>query len=598
MAEIGDPIAFELFKNAIFSIADEMALTVMRTTYSGVLKDNMDFSTALADADGKLVAQGLTLPGHLGSIPTALESIMRQFRDNMGSGDIFIMNDPFDGGMHLPDIFVIKPLYVDGQRVAFAATVCHHTDVGGRVPGSNASDSTEVFAEGLRIAPMKMYEAGKRNDTLFTFIEKNVRVPVKVFGDLRAQLAACHIAERQFLELVGRYGTDSVSLYMQEVIDYAERLTRAAVAKLPDGVYGFEDWIDDDGIDVGKPIRLFVTLTKQGDSLIADWTGSSPQVKGAINNTLSYTKAATYCAIRSVLPPGIPNNEGVFRAIEVIAPPGTIANVVLPGATAARGLTGFRMVDCCFGALAMMVPAQVFAASDGGNTGISIGGYYADRKPFIYVDFTCGTWGGRPFADGLDGNSNMFANMASTSVEITEAEHPIEILAYELVADRSGAGKYRGGTPYRRDYRFLEEEAILQVRSDRRTIRPYGLYGGNPGKPSSNYLNPDRENQPLESKLTMTIRRGEVFRHELAGAGGWGDPLERDPEAVVKDVRNELISLAAAANDYGVVIDTHNWKVDEAATQHLRADIRAARGWAEVPKVLWEESPKLPLPTP
>ena len=598
MADVGDPIAFELFKNAIFSIADEMALTVMRTTYSGVLKDNMDFSTALADADGKLVAQGLTLPGHLGSIPTALESIMRQFGDNMGPGDIFMMNDPFDGGMHLPDIFVIKPLYFDSARVAFAATVCHHTDVGGRVPGSNASDSTEVYAEGLRIAPMKMYEAGKRNDTLFTFIEKNVRVPVKVFGDLRAQLAACHIAERQFLELVGRYGAETVKRYMQEVIDYAERLTRAAIAKLPEGVYRFEDWIDDDGIDVGKPIRLFVTLTKTGDSLSADWTGSSPQVKGAINNTLSYTKAATYCAVRSVLPGGIPNNEGVFRAIEVIAPPGTIANVVLPGATAARGLTGFRMVDCCFGALAMMVPDRVFAASDGGNTGVSIGGYDADRKPFIYVDFTCGTWGGRPFADGLDGNSNMFANMASTSVEITEAEHPIQILAYEFVADRAGAGKYRGGTPYRRDYRFLEDEAILQVRSDRRTIRPYGLYGGNPGKPSLNYLNPDRDNQPLESKLTMTIRRGEVFRHELAGAGGWGDPLERDPEAVLKDVRNELISLAAAANDYGVVIDTHIWQIDAPATQRLRTEIRAARGWSEVPKVLWEESPKLPMPTP
>jgi N-methylhydantoinase B len=598
MTEIGDPIAFELFKNAIFSIADEMALTVVRTTYSGVLKDNMDFSTALVDADGRLVAQGLTLPGHLGSIPTAMESIMRQFGEDMGPGDVFIMNDPFDGGMHLPDIFVIKPVYVDGRRLAFAATVCHHTDVGGRVAGSNASDSTEVYAEGLRIAPMKMYEAGKRNETLFTFIEKNVRLPVKVFGDLRAQLAACHIAERQFVELVSRYGADTVRLYMEEVIDYAERLTRAAISQLPDGVYSFEDWIDDDGIDFGQPIRLFVTLTKQGDTLTADWTGSSPQVKGAINNTLSYTKAASYCAIRSVLPPGIPNNEGVFRAIDVVAPPGTIANVVLPGATAARGLTGFRMVDCCFGALAMMVPDKVFAASDGGNTGVSIGGYHADRKPFIYVDFTCGTWGGRPFADGLDGNSNMFANMASTSVEITEAEHPIQILAYEFVADRAGAGQYRGGTPYRRDYRFLEAEGTLQVRSDRRTIRPYGLYGGYPGKPSWNYLNPDRDNRPLESKVTMTITRGDVFRHEVAGAGGWGDPLQRDPAAVLKDVRNELISPAAAAHEYGVVVDTQTWKVDEAATRRLRAEIRAARGWSESPKVLWEDPPPLPMPMP
>ncbi len=594
MAEAHDPIEFELFKNAIFSIADEMALTITRTTYSGVLKDNMDFSTAFADANGKLVAQGLTLPGHLGSIPTALDATLRHFADDMQPGDIFIMNDPFDGGMHLPDIFIFQPIYVDGTCLAFAATICHHTDVGGRVAGSNASDSTEIYQEGLRIPPLKLYQAGTRNETLMALIEKNVRVPIKVFGDLRAQLAACHIAERQFLELVERYGADKVERYMQEVIDYAERLTRAAISALPDGEFSFEDWIDDDGIDYGKPIRLFVKLTKQGDSLKADWTGTAPQVKGAINNTLSFTKAATYCAIRSVLPGAIPNNEGVFRAIEVVAPAGTIANMVLPGACAARGLTGFRMVDCCFGALAMMVPDKVYAASDGGNTGVSIGGYHADRTPFIYVDFTCGTWGGRPFADGLDGNSNMFANMASTSVEVTEAEHPIEILAYEFVPDKAGAGKYRGGTPYRRDYRFLEEEAVLQVRSDRRDIRPYGLYGGQPGKPSWNFLNPDGENRLLPSKLTMNIHRGDVFRHEVAGAGGWGDPLERDPAAVLRDVINEMISAAAAAADYGVVVDLANRTVDAAKTERRRAEIRAARGWNEVPKVLWQDSPRRP----
>ena len=207
-----DPIAFELFKNAIFSIADEMALTVMRTTYSGVLKDNMDYSTGFADADGKLVAQGLTLPGHLGSVPTAMESIMQHYRDDIRPGDVFIMNDPFDGGMHLPDIFVFKPLYHEGERLAFACTVCHHTDVGGRVAGSNASDSTEIYAEGLRIAPLKMYEAGVLNKTLMTFIERNVRLPVKVFGDLRAQLAACHIAEKQFAELVLKYGRDETKV--------------------------------------------------------------------------------------------------------------------------------------------------------------------------------------------------------------------------------------------------------------------------------------------------------------------------------------------------------------------------------------------------
>jgi N-methylhydantoinase B len=328
--------------------------------------------------------------------------------------------------------------------------------------------------------------------------------------------------------------------------------------------------------------------------MVVDWTGTGPQVKGAINNTLSFTKAASYTGVRSVLPPGIPNNEGVFRAIEVICPPGTVGNGVLPAACAARGLTGFRMTDCMFGALAMMLPDKVNAAGDGGNTGISIGGYDANRKPFIYVDFTCGAWGARPWADGLDGNSHMFANMASTSIEVTEAEHPIQLLAYEFVPDKAGAGKYRGGVAFKRDYKFLEDEGVLQVRSDRRDFRPFGLYGGSPGKPSENYLNPDSDGRLLPSKLTMTIRKGDVFRHVLAGAGGWGDPLVRDPAAVLRDVRNELISADNAAHDYGVAIDTTTWTVDAVATQAKRAAITAERGWKSPPKV--QRHDPMPLP--
>ena len=595
MSDKRDPITFELFKNAIFSIADEMALTIVRTSYSGVIKDNMDFSTAFCDADGKLVAQGLTLPGHLGSIPTALAAVMARYGNDIAEGDIFALNDPFEGGMHLPDIFVFKPLFVDGRRIAFAATVCHHTDVGGRVPGSNASDSTEIYQEGLRIPPLKLYAAGQRNETLFALIEKNVRLPVRVQGDLRAQLAACHIAERQFFDLVARYGADGVSQMMQEVIDYAERLTRSALRDLPDGSFSFEDFLDDDGIDLDRPIRLFVTLHKHGDSIVADWTGTSPQVKGAINNTLSFTKAASYTAIRSVLPEGIPNNEGVFRAIEVIAPPGTIANAVLPAACAARGLTGLRMTDCCFGALAMMLPDRVPAASDGGATCITIGGYYADRRPFIYADFTSGTWGGRPWADGLEGNAHLFANLASHSVEVTEAEQPIQILGYEYMPDRGGPGKYRGGAPFYREYRFLEGEAILQVRSDRRYRRSFGLYGGRPGKPSLNVINPQSDKRVLPSKFTTTIKRGDIFRHEIAGPGGWGDPLEREPWRVLRDLRNELISAESARGDYGVVVNTSAWIVDENETRRLRERMRARRAGGAALAVVWDDEPATDL---
>ena len=229
------------------------------------------------------------------------------------------------------------------------------------------------------------------------------------------------------------------------------------------------------------------------------------------------------------------------------------------------------------------------AAGDGGNTGISVGGYDERRKPFVYVDFTCGAWGGSPWADGLNGNSHMMANMASQSIEVTEAEMPLSITAYELVTDKAGAGKFRGGVPFRRDYRFLENEGMLQVRSDRRDHRPFGLYGGSPGQPSENYLNPDSGGQLLPSKLTMTIRKGDVFRHVLAGGGGWGDPLERDLADVLSDVRNEYLSVARAKADYGVIVDTTAWRVDAAATSKLRTEIRAARGWREVPKVQWHD---------
>jgi N-methylhydantoinase B len=279
-----------------------------------------------------------------------------------------------------------------------------------------------------------------------------------------------------------------------------------------------------------------------------------------------------------VLRADIPNNEGFFRCVDVVAPPGTIAQGVLPAACAARGLTGFRMLDCCFGALAKMLPDQVLAASEGGNTGISIGGYDAQRRPFIYVDFVCSAWGGRPFADGIDGAANMFANVATQSVEVCEREQPLEMTCYEFRTDTGGAGQFRGGTGIRRDYRFLEDEAVLQVRADRCAFRPYGLYGGQPGQPTRNLMHPGKAGEePLPGKFIRTLRRGDVFRHDQAGAGGWGDPLARDPAAVLRDVRNEFVSLAAARDDYGVVIDAATLTIDTAATEELRAEVRRSR---------------------
>ncbi len=581
-----DPVTAELFRNALTALGDEMALTIYRTAYSGVLKNIMDFSAAICDADGRLAAQGLSLPGHLCSIPVALQAALRRFDGDIAEGDVLVLNDPYEGGMHLPDIFVFKPIFAGARVIAYGATICHHTDVGGRVPGSNASDSTEIYAEGLRIPALKLYERGVPNATLFRMIERNVRLPARVLGDLRSQLAACEMAARGVTELVARHGEPEMRALLAETMDHSERLTRHCLAELPDGEATFTDWIDDDQIDVGRAIPLVCTVRKRGETMEIDWTGSAAQVKGAINNTWSYTAAASFTAAKSVLSINMPNNDGVFRPIRVIAPAGTIMNALPPAACAARGLTGFRATDCCFGALARLYPDRVFAASEGGNTGITIGGYDADRKPFIYVDFLSGAWGARPWADGPDANTSMFANMASFSVEVIEAENPLEVLDYAMIPDTGGAGEFRGGVALRRTWRMLAEEGVLQVRADRQAHRPYGLQGGGPGAAGRNVLDPGcATEQALHAKLTMTLRRGQVFRHALPGGGGWGDALDRDPELVARDLRDGLVSIEAAAHDYGVVASGDPPQIDLPATETLRARLRATR--PKLPDVAW-----------
>ncbi|HWK63591.1 MAG TPA: hydantoinase B/oxoprolinase family protein [Rhizobiaceae bacterium] len=569
-----DQLEIELFKNAIFSIADEMAATIVRTAYSTVVRDNMDFSTAITNGKGEVVAQGLTLAGHLGSIPVAIRHIMAKFGDRIYPEDIIVLNDPYSGGMHLPDIFVFRPVFAGEELVAFAASVCHHSDVGGRVPGSNAADSTEIFQEGVRISPMKLYERGEPNETLMELLRQNVRMPDQLFGDLRAQMAAARVAERRIFELCDSYGTGKAQRYLSDIIDYAERMTRAAIATLPDGEFAFQDWIDDDGVVIGVPVLLKVRITKKGQKITVDWTGSSPQVAGAINATQSFTQAASYCAIRSILNQPIPENEGMFRCIDVVVPKGTVLNVDLPGACAARGLTGFRMLDCLFGALAQMAPEIVYAGSDGGLTGLSIGGYRADRSPFVYVEFSGASWGGRPHADGPDGISNLLSNVCLPSVEVIEQLQPLQVWAAEFVPDTGGAGKYRGGAAVRREYRLTEDKAILQCRVDRRTFQPYGLYGGKPGASSMNVMAiEDGAPEVMPGKATLNFARGQRFGMTTAGGGGWGDPLERDPMAVFIDYEDEYVSAEAALADYGVVLGPKG--PDLEATAALRAERRA-----------------------
>jgi N-methylhydantoinase B len=572
-----DPLAFELIKNALAGIADGMAVTVVRTARSFVVKQSMDFSTALCDAHGELVAQGMCVPLHLGAMPPALQGVLRIYEGRSEPGDIYIVNDPYSGGSHLPDIFLFKPIFVDDTLAAFACVIAHQTDIGGRVSGGNACDNTEIYQEGLRIPPLKLFERGVPNETIFTLLETNVRVPDKVLGDVRAQIAALHMGEREFLQLVREYGLEELQGYMTDILDYTERFTRAEIEALPDGEYTFTEYIDDDGIDP-EPIRIHLTLTIQGDTITADFTGTSPQCKGSIQPNFPATKAMVYAVIRCILDPTIPNSGGYFRPIKIIAPEGTFVNPVHPGPVAARALGARRAAQTVFGALTKALPGKIFAAWGGGEFGISIGGYYPNRKPFVHLEFHNDTsWGGGPHKDGLDGHPGPMSNLANTPVELLEAEEPLRIDQYGFVPDTGGPGKYRGGLATVRDFHLLEE-STLQVRSDRRKFPPYGLYGGKPGTPAAGILNPDTDNTPMPSKFLMTAKKHDVFRVILAGAGGYGNPLERNPEGVAEDVREEKLTIEYVRREYGVVIDEQTLEVDVAATNALRQRLTTEAG--------------------
>ena len=549
-----DPITQELIKNALATIADNMVVTVVRTARSQVVKQSMDFSTAICDMQGQMVSQGLSLPVHLGAIMPALAGIMRTYGEDVQPGDIFINNDPYEGASHLPDIFLFKPVFAGDVPLGFLCVIAHHTDIGGRVAGGNACDNTEIYQEGLRIPPLKLFERGNPNQTLFRLLQQNVRVPDKVLGDLWAQIAALYGGERELLQLAQEHGAEELQGYMDELMEYTERLTRAEISALPQGEAEFTDYIDDDGIDPG-PIRIHVKLTFKGDEVYADFTGTSPQCKGSINPNFAFTQSCVYAAVRCLLSPELPNNAGYFRPIKVYAPEGSFVNPVHPAPVAARGLGGFRVMQTVFGALAQLNPDRIPACWGSGELGISIAGYYKDHKPFVSLEFhnVTGTGGG-PDHDGVDGGPIPVLNLANTPIELMEAEQPFLVEKYGFLPDTGGSGKYRGALGIVRQYRILADEATVQVRSDRRRFQPYGLSGGNHGTPCTVYLNPDTENRLLPSKWLLELKRGDRVRVEMAGGGGYGDASERDPEAVTRDVQQGKLTPGYVEREYGAVI--------------------------------------------
>ena len=570
-----DPFTLEVVKNRLGSIADEMALTVARTARSFIVKEALDYSTALFSQDGEVIAQGTCLPLHLGSMPSALQAVVGAFAGEMAPGDIYALNDPYDGGTHLPDIIAIKPVFQRDELLGYSTCLAHQTDIGGRVPGSMAFDSTEIYQEGLRLPPVRIYQADEPVDAILRIIERNVRVPDKVLGDINSQIAACKTGERGLLELIEHYGPDEFRRYCRELLAYTEQYTRAEIAKLPDGRYEFTDHLDSDGLESG-PITLRCAVEVSGDAMTIDFTGTSPQVKSAINSVHSFTASAAWACVRSIFDRNIPNNAGYFRPIEVLTPERSVVNPHPPAAVAARGLTGDRVADTVFGALAQLAPERVPACgSHAPDTAISVGGYYDDGRPFVFVEGLVGSWGGGPDRDGMDASTGTIVNYSNTPVELLEADQPLKIERYGFVPDSGGPGRFRGGLALERHIRFLATDTTLSVRSDRHHFANYGLNGGNTGAHTElRLMRADGTGEVHLSPFLTTVQPGDVLAVRLPSGGGFGDPLERDPDAVLQDVIELKVSIEHAARAYGVVIAGSPPRVIEDETLRIRADRR------------------------
>ena len=424
--------------------------------------------------------------------------------------------------------------------------------MGGRVAGSNTVDSTEIYQEGLQIPILKLYEAGIENETLASIIARNVRLPTIVMGDIRAQLSSINVGERGLRKLVAEHGSEVLLATFDHILNYTEAVVRVEIGCIPDGRCSFQDYIDDDGFGSG-PIRISATVDIRGDRLDVDFEGTSAQVRSALNATVSFTRAAVYAAFLCVTPnTEILSNDGLYRAISVSVPAGSILNPRRPAPRAARGLTGFRVIDAVIGALHIAVPERCFAAGEGGPTMISIGTVDPDGLSHVFVDFVCGGWGGRPTKDGINGISPIGANLANVPVEQIERDYPIIVDEYSFLPDTGGPGAYRGCLSIARQLRFIGDSSVLSIRSDRRDHPPYGLDGGASGHPSANVLNPgDPDEELLPTKFTREIKHGDVLRHVTAGGGGMGVPQNRSTELIVHDLAEAKITEEHARTAYG-----------------------------------------------
>jgi N-methylhydantoinase B len=520
-----DPVRLEVFKHLFSSVAEEMGMVLRRTGYSPNIKERRDFSCALFDATGQMIAQAAHIPVHLGAMPMSVQTCIQTL--DFAPGDVAVLNDPYQGGTHLPDITMIAPIFVEtgeGQRLlGFAANRAHHSDVGGIAPGSMPL-AQELYQEGLIIPPIKLLDQDTLNQAAWDLLLANVRTPGERAGDLRAQIAANRKGAERMSALVDRYGLAEIQGTMAGLLEYAERMTRRLIGELPDGTYRFRDWMDDDGVSP-EPAEIAVAITIQGDEVNVDFSGTSLQRRGGINAVYAITLSAVYYVFRALIGLDIPSNSGCLAPIRVVAPEGSLVNARPPAAVAAGNVeTSQRIVDVLLGALAGACPERVPAARQGSMNNLSIGGWDAERgRPYAYYETIGGGMGARPDRDGASAIHTHMTNTMNTPIEALEYTYPLRVERYEIRRSSGGAGRYRGGDGIRRDIRVLGD-ARVTILSERRIYAPYALGDGNPGQPGRNLLIRAGEVHVLPGKTSLDVQAGDVISIQTPGGGGYGRP--------------------------------------------------------------------------
>ena len=565
-----NPLTLSVIWGALQSIAVEIGTTVHRTAYSEQAREGQDFSVALFDQKGRMVAQGPYSPGHMGAMSFAVKNALAAHPvETLRPGDAVLLNDPLLGSGHFPDFFITQPVFLEGCLIGFAVNILHHTDVGGQRPGSQGVVGIfDYFQEGLRIPPTKVWREYRENTDVVGIIAANTRTPDKVLGDLRAQLSALRVGEQRLQQLAERYGRETLFEAMEEILDRTEAQMRAGITGIPPGAYTFEDFLDDSGPST-DPVKICVRVTVDGDGLEVDYEGSSPQTPSGLNSYINYTRSYSYAAIKCLTDPLGPMNEGALRPIQVKAPEGSFLNPRPPAGGGPRAIICYRVFEAVIGALATALPGRVVAASSH-FANPTFGGYDPRRKRrFVAYDLVLSGNGARAGKDGCEALASAF-NASNIPVEAQEANHPVVVERFELITDSAGAGKFRGGCGIRRDMKFLAEDGKLTNLSERQRFAPYGLFGGKSGVLARTVINPGPGERVVHGKASVDFAYGDVISFQQSGAGGYGPPFEREPWRVLEDVLEGYVSIETARREYGVVIDPVTMTVDGPATERAR----------------------------